>query len=214
VTRVFLGVTGASGAAYAGGLLRALSGAGVEVGLCVSEAGRQVIGHEVLGLGPRPGVSGDEILARFAARYAEGPGPVTLLDLHDMTQPFASGSSLAPAAVIAPCSMSTLGAIAHGVGGNLIHRCADVMLKERRRLVLVPRETPLSLVHLENMAALTRAGAVVLPAMPGLYTLPRTVEDMVDFVVGKVLDHLGVAHRLLARWGEDAAPPASVETLP
>lgn len=210
MTRVFLGVTGASGAAYAGGLLRALTRAGCEVGLCVSEAGRQVISHELLGLGARPAVSGDEILARFTARYAEGPGPVRVLDLHDMTQPFASGSSLAPAAVVAPCSMSTLAAIAHGVGGNLVHRCADVMLKERRTLVLVPRETPLSLIHLENMAAVTRAGALVLPASPGLYTLPETVGDMVDFVVGKVLDHLGVPHALLRRWGEAPA----VEAVP
>jgi flavin prenyltransferase len=210
VTRVFLGVTGASGAAYAGGLLRALAGAGCEVGLCVSEAGRQVIAHELLGLGARPAISGDEILARFTARYAEGPGTVQVLDLHDMTQPFASGSSLAPAAVVAPCSMSTLAAIAHGVGGNLVHRCADVMLKERRTLILVPRETPLSLIHLENMAAVTRAGALVLPASPGLYTLPETVGDMVDFVVGKVLDHLGVPHALLRRWGEAPA----LETLP
>jgi flavin prenyltransferase len=210
VTRVFLGVTGASGAAYAGGLLRGLTAAGCEVGLCASDAGRQVIAHELLGLGPRPALSGDEILARFVARFAEAPGPVRVLDLHDMTQPFASGSSLAPAAVVAPCSMSTLASIAHGVGGNLIHRCADVMLKERRRLILVPRETPLSLVHLENMAAVTRAGALVLPAAPGLYTLPGTVQDMIDFVVGKVLDQLGVPHALLRRWGETPA----LETLP
>jgi len=99
----------------------------------------------------RPALSGDEILARFVARNAEGPGEVRVLDLHDMTQPFASGSSLAPAAVVAPCSMSTLAAIAHGVGGNLIHRCADVMLKERRRLVIVPRETPMRLPQLRNL---------------------------------------------------------------
>src|SRR5262249_57033950 len=119
---------------------------------------------------------GDEVLARFVDRFADQAGAVSVLDLHDLTQPWASGSSLGPAAVVAPCSMSTLAAIAHGTGGNLIHRAADVMLKERRTLVLVPRETPLSLVHLENMAAVTRAGAMVLPAMPGLSTMPTTVE--------------------------------------
>jgi flavin prenyltransferase len=200
--RVFLGVTGASGAAYGAGVLRGLTAAGAEVGLCVSDAGIQVIAHELMGLGPRPPLSRDEVLARFVEAHASGPGSVRVLDLRDMTQPFASGSSLAPAAVIVPCSMSTLAAIAHGTGGNLITRCADVMLKERRTLIVVPRETPLGLVHLENMTALTRAGAIVMPAMPGLYTLPERVDDMVDFMVGKVLDHLGVEHRLLRRWGE------------
>jgi 4-hydroxy-3-polyprenylbenzoate decarboxylase len=205
VRRVFLGVTGASGALYGGRLLRALTAAGCEVGLCASEAGVQVAAHETLGMGPRPAASRDEILARFVDRFADAAGSVSVLDLHDLTQPWASGSSLGPAAVVAPCSMSTLAAVAHGIGGNLIHRAADVMLKERRTLILVPRETPLSLVHLENMAAVTRAGAVVLPAMPGLYTLPATVEEMVDFVVGKILDRLGVPHDLLRRWGERPA---------
>jgi 4-hydroxy-3-polyprenylbenzoate decarboxylase len=203
--RVFLGVTGASGAAYGGRLLRALTEAGCEVGVCASEAAHQVIGHELFELGPRPAASSDEITARFLDRFCEEPGRAELLDLYDLTQPWASGSSLAPAAVVCPCSMSTLAAIAHGTGGNLIHRCADVMLKEGRKLVLVPRETPLSLVHLENLLAVRRAGATVLPAMPGLYTLPRTVQDMVDFVVGKVLDQLGVPHALLRRWGEQPA---------
>jgi 4-hydroxy-3-polyprenylbenzoate decarboxylase len=198
-------MTGASGAAYGGRLLRALTAGGCDVGLCASEAAHQVIGHEVLELGPRPAASREEVLTAFLDRFAEPPGRVEVLDLHDLTQPWASGSSLAPAAVICPCSMSTLAAVAHGTGGNLIHRCADVMLKEGRKLVLVPRETPLSLVHLENLLAVRRAGATVLPAMPGLYTLPRSVDDMVDFVVGKVLDQLGVPHTLLRRWGERPA---------
>jgi len=170
----------------------------------VSGNGAHVISHELFGAGPRPPADPEAVVARFADRFAAGPGPVTVLDLDDMTSPFASGSSLAPAALVIPCSGSTLAAIAHGTARNLIHRAADVMLKERRRLVLVPRETPLSLVQLENMAAVTRAGAVVLPAMPGFYTLPETVDDLVDFVVGKALDHLGVEHRLLARWGEES----------
>jgi 4-hydroxy-3-polyprenylbenzoate decarboxylase len=141
---------------------------------------------------------------------------VTVLGLNDLTAPFASGSSLAPAALIAPCSGSTLGAIATGTARNLIHRCADVMLKERRRLVLMTRETPLSLVQIENMAAVTRAGAVVMPAAPGLYGLPRSLDDMVDFMVAKALDQLGVPHDLMARWGEGAAtarPSSAHEAL-
>jgi 4-hydroxy-3-polyprenylbenzoate decarboxylase len=195
-------VTGASGAVYAGHALRALSGAGCEVGLCVSASGAHVISHELLGGGPAPPADPAAAVAAFVERYAAGPGPVTVLGLDDMTSPFASGSSRTASALICPCSGSTLGAIASGAARNLIHRAADVMLKERRRLVLVPRETPLSLIQLENMAAVTRAGAVVLPAMPGFYTLPRRIEDLVDFIVGKALDHLGIEHALLPRWGE------------
>jgi 4-hydroxy-3-polyprenylbenzoate decarboxylase len=202
--RIFLGVTGASGAIYAAHALRALTAAGCEVGLCASEAGVQVISHELLGLGVRPALPEDEVVGRMAARYVEPPGSVEILDRRDLTSAFASGSSLSPGAIIAPCSMSTLGAIAHGTGGSLIHRCADVMLKEGRRLVLVPRETPLSLIHLENMVTVRRAGATVVPAMPGFYGHPRTLDDLVDFVVGKALDQLGVPHALLRRWGADA----------
>ena len=203
--RVFLGVTGASGALYAGHALRALTGAGCDVGLCVSGSGAHVISHEILEAGPCPPADPALVVNAFVERYATQPGSVTILGLNDMTAPFASGSSLAPAALIAPCSGATLACIAHGTARNLIHRCADVMLKERRRLVVMPRETPLSLIHLENMAALTRAGAIVMPAMPGFYNLPRSVDQLVDFMVAKALDHLGVPHDLLARWGEAPA---------
>jgi len=200
--RIFLGVTGASGAAYAGRALRALTRAGCRVGLCASDAGCQVIGHEILELAELPGpVRRDEVLARFLDLYADG-ADVDVLDPGDFSSRYASGSSGARAALVAPCSMATLAVIAHGTGTNLIHRAAEVMLKERRRLVLVPRETPLSLVQIENMAAVTRAGGIVLPAMPGLYTRPRTVEDMIDFVVARALDHLGVANDLVPRWGQ------------
>ncbi len=200
--RVFLGVTGASGAAYAGHALRALTDAGCDVGLCVSGSGAHVISHEILEAGTRPPDDPALVVESFVARYATGPGSVTVLGLNDLTAPFASGSSLAPAALIAPCSGASLACIAHGTARNLIHRCADVMLKERRTLVLMPRETPLSLIHLENMAAVTRAGAIVMPAMPGFYNHPRSVDDLIDFMVAKALDHLGVEHRLMARWGE------------
>ncbi len=204
MTRIFLGVTGASGAAYAMTALRALTDAGCDVGLCVSRNGAHVISHELLQAGRHAPEDPDAVVREFVARAAAAPGKVTILGLDDLTAPFASGSSLAPAALICPCSGSTLATIAHGITRNLIHRCADVMLKERRTLVLMTRETPLSLVHIENMAAVTRAGAVVMPASPGFYNHPTEVTQLVDFMVGKALDHLGVPHGLLARWGEDA----------
>ena len=120
--------------------------------------------------------------------------------------PMASGSNPGDAMAICPCTMGTLGAIANGLADNLIERAADVMLKERRPLVLVPRETPLSAIHLENMLKLARAGAVILPPAPGFYTHPQTVADLVDFVVARVLDHLAVPHALLPRWGDAARP--------
>lgn len=203
VKRIFLGVTGASGAAYAATALRQLTLSGCDVGLCVSRAGAHVISHEFLLAGRQAPSDPDGVVREFAARAAAGPGSVTILGLDDLTAPFASGSSLAPAALICPCSGSTLGAIAHGTARNLIHRCADVMLKERRTVVLMTRETPLSLIHIENMAAVTRAGAIVMPASPGFYHNPTDVGHLVDFMVGKALDHLGVAHQLLMRWGDD-----------
>jgi flavin prenyltransferase len=120
----------------------------------------------------------------------------------DFSAGIASGSFLTGGMVVAPCSMSTLGAICHGITNNLITRAADVHLKERRKLVLVPRETPLSLVHIENMAGVTRAGAVVLPAMPGWYHNPRTLDDLIRFIVSRICDQLGVPNTLINRWGE------------
>lgn len=210
--RVFLGVTGASGAPYAAGALRALTAAGCEVGLCVSRSGAHVISHELFRGGRQAPRDPDSVVRRFVDEYADPAGSVTVLDLGNLTAPFASGSSLAPGALICPCSGATLATIAHGTARNLIHRCADVMLKERRTLVLMTRETPLNLIHIENMAAVTRAGAVLLPAMPGFYNHPRGVQDLVDFMVGKALDHLGVANTLLRRWGDD--PDAPEEDMP
>ncbi len=206
--RVFLGVTGASGAPYAARALSALCAAGCDVGLCVSHSGAHVISHELLGRGPeRPGDPG-EVVERFVEAHGS-PGQVTLLDLHDMTSPFASGSARAGGVLVLPCSGSSLGAIAHGTAANLIHRAADVALKERRPLVLVTRETPLSLIAIENMASVTRAGAMVMPASPGFYGLPGGMDDLIDFVVGKALDAIGVSHSLLLRWGEAPVEPAA-----
>lgn len=204
-SRVFLGITGASGAAYGAAALRALTAAGCEVGLCISESGARVIAHELFAEGAGPVADPAALGRRLIAEYAESPGTVVALELDQLTAPFASGSSNAPAALIAPCSGSTLAAIAHGTGRNLIHRCADVMLKERRRLVLIPRETPLNLIHIENMATVVRAGAVVLPAAPGFYHRPRSIDDLVAFIVGKALDQLGIDHDLLRRWGDEDA---------
>lgn len=199
--RIFLGVTGASGAPYGARALRALTAAGHHVGLCVSDAGARVISHEILGEGPRP-ASYPDVVDRFAAMFADPAGAVDVLDQDDIACSFASGSSGARAALVAPCSTSTLGRIAHGTGDNLIHRVAEVMLKERGTLVVMPRETPASLIQLRNMVAVTEAGGIVLPASPGFYAMPESIDDLVDFVVGKALDLLGVEHVLFARWGQ------------
>jgi 4-hydroxy-3-polyprenylbenzoate decarboxylase len=190
-----LAMTGASGAAYAVGLLRVLVAAGKTVHLTISPSGAQVL-REELGL--------DVALARFdpAPFEAAGPGRIVYHFHGDFTAGIASGSFRTAGMVVAPCSMSTLGCIAHGITTNLITRAADVHLKERRKLVLVPRETPLSLIHLENMAAVTRAGAVVTPAAPGLYHRPKGLDDLVRFMVSRVCDQLGVDNALIARWGE------------
>ncbi len=211
--RIFLGVTGASGALYGGRALAALTDAGHHVGLCVSDAGARVISHEVLGEGPRPADYHD-VAERFAAMFARPAGAVDLLSADDIASSFASGSAGARQALVAPCSTSTLGHIAHGTGGNLIHRVAEVMLKERGGLIIIPRETPVSLIQLRNMVAVTEAGGVVLPASPGLYTLPATVEDMVDFVVGKALDLMGVEHALFPRWGQPDVPAGTLGDHP
>ena len=152
-----------------------------------------------------PHLSSDETLARFLEHAG---GAATLYHEQDWSSPYASGSAKVDAYVICPCSMGTLGTVASGAMSNLIHRAASVALKEGRRLVLVPRETPLSTIHLENMLRLAHAGAIVLPPAPGFYLKPQTIADLVDFVVARVLDHLGVAHDLVTRWGEAREAPA------
>jgi flavin prenyltransferase len=193
---VFLGITGASGAPYAARLLSALVAADCEVGICASRAGVEVLATELYGDARLPP---DEVLARFA----EGAGDaVTLWDGNDWKAPYASGSARVDGYVICPCSMGTLGTIASGAMSNVIHRAASVAIKEGRKLVLVPRETPLSSIHLENMLRLRQAGAVILFAAPGFYHGAETVDDLVDFVVGRCLDQLGVENSLVARWGQ------------
>lgn len=190
-------ITGASGAPYGVRLLEVLLAAGREVHLSVSPSGQAVIGEE---LGRRVD------LERFdAAALLGGPVPTAgRLHYHhykNLMAPIASGSFLTAAMAICPCSGSTLSAVAHALGENLIHRAAEVHLKERRKLVVVPRETPLSLPQLKNMQAIHEAGAVVLPASPGFYARAETVSDLVDFVVARICDQLGVTNSLVHRWG-------------
>ena len=194
--RVFLGITGASGAPYAARLLEALAGAGCEIGLCASRAGIEVLATELY---DDARLSSDETLARLIEPVR---GAVTLHDERDWHAPYASGSAKVDGYVICPCSMGTLGTIASGAMSNLIHRAASVALKEERRLVLMPRETPLSLIHLRNMLAVKEAGATVLFLAPGFYHGAETVDDLVDFIVARALDQLGLEVEHVKRWGE------------
>jgi 4-hydroxy-3-polyprenylbenzoate decarboxylase len=195
--RVFLGVTGASGAPYALRLLEALAAAGCEVGVCASSAGVEVLATELYG---EARLSRDETLARFTERAGEA---AAIYDPNDWRAPYASGSAKVDAYVICPCSMGTLGTLASGAMSNLIHRAASVALKEERRLVVMPRETPLSDIHLENMLRLRRAGATILFLAPGFYHGAESVADLVDFVVGRCLDQLGLENALVRRWGQE-----------
>jgi len=194
--RVFLGVTGASGAPYAERLLRALADADCEIGLTASGSGVQVIATELYG---DPSLPREEVLERFVG---EARDHVTVYGESDFGSPYASGSAKVDAYVICPCSMATVGTLAAGAMQNLIHRAASVALKERRKLVLVPRETPLSSIHLRGLATLNDAGAVILFAAPGFYHAPKEISDLVDFLVARCLDQLGVEHVLSKRWGD------------
>lgn len=198
MSRYFLGLSGGSGHAYAQTLIRALVEAGHDVDVSVTEAGAKVLRHE---LGVEAGAHGERLAGaletwlgqRIAAR-------VRAFDSRAVEAPPSSGTSLTGGVIVCPCSMGTLARVSIGFSSNLVERAADVALKERRALVLVPREAPYSAIHLENMLRLARMGAVILPASPGFYHAPRTVQDLVDHVVGKILDVLRVEHSLGARW--------------
>ncbi len=191
---VFLGVTGASGAPYAVRLLEALVHARQPVQLIVSDHGLRLLRTET-------DVGTVEAL-RAHVGGAAWDASVTLFDDNDRGAAPASGSARNRGMVICPCSMGTISAISQGTSRSLVERAADVALKERRALVVVPRETPYSAIHLENMLRLTRAGAIILPASPGFYHRPTRIDELVDFVVARVLDHLGVEHALGRRWGD------------
>lgn len=219
-------ITGASGAAYSVRLIEVLLAAGCDVHLTISPSGQAVLKHELdlaidlenfnkanllleaersatdaklIALRARAGISSEE--SSVLAVQLGNTGEIHYHHYQDMMAPLASGSFLTSGMVICPCSGSTLGAIANGMGNNLIHRAAEVHLKERRKLVLVTRETPLSLPHLDNLRKTAEAGAVVLPASPGFYHGARTIRDLVDFIVGRICDQLGIENMMVSRWG-------------
>jgi len=196
---ITVALTGASGMAYGLRLVECLVRAEAGVYLLYSEAAH-VVAKQELGIAIPPRASEAERL--FSERYSAKQGQLRVFGREDWFAPVASGSNPPDAMVICPCTMGTLAAVAAGLSDGLIERAADVTLKEGRKLILVPRETPFSALHLENMLRLSRAGAVILPANPGFYHHPKTVEQLVDFVVARVLDHVGVAHDLMQRWGD------------
>lgn len=195
---IFVALTGASGAIYGLHLMKELLGRGVHLTVCISESGHLVCREETgLDLSGEVSAATDRLCAYLGV--ATG---IEVVSPGDLLVSVASGSAAPAAMVVAPCSMGTLARIACGISGTLIERAADVMLKERLPLLLVPRETPLSEIHLENMLKLARAGARIVPAMPGFYHRPESVDDLVNFVVGKVLDQLAIPNDLFKRWGD------------
>ncbi len=199
---VALAITGASGIQYALRLLECLTGARRRIYLMISKPAQVVIGMETeLRL---PGRTAD-IEAFFAERYRAAPGQLSVFGESQWTAPVASGSSAPDAMVVCPCTTGTLSAIAQGSSNNLIERAADVCIKERRPLILMPREMPFSTIHLENMLRLAHAGVVIMPPNPGFYNKPASIDELIDFVVARVLDHLQVEHSLAPRWGADPA---------
>lgn len=201
ITDLVVAITGASGSVYAVRLLEVLLRAGRTVHLAISPAATEVFERE---LGRIVSLHPDSFDPRHLMGAAVGGINFEKLKYHNVRNfqsGIASGSFLTGGMVICPCSMGTIAAIAHGMSENLIHRAADVHLKERRKLIVVPRETPLGLVQLKNLTAIAEAGAVVLPAMPAFYTMPTSVQDMVDFIVGRICDQLGVETGLTKRWG-------------
>lgn len=196
-TDLVLAMTGASGAPYGVRLLEVLLAAGRTVHLTISPSAVQVLQQEL----DRSVDLQNFRLADLLGQDSPSKNRVAYHHYTDFSAGIASGSFLTAGMVVCPCSMGTVAGIAHGLSQNLIHRAADVHLKERRRLILVPRETPLNIVQLRNLTACVEAGAVVLPAMPAFYTKPQTLQDVIDFIVGRICDQLGVEHQLLRRWG-------------
>lgn len=198
--RVTLAITGASGAPYALKLLASLVTAGKDVYVLISSAAKVVFAtEENLKVPSRP-----EDAAAFLTDHCNArPGQIQVFGKEEWFSPVASGSVAPHTMIVCPCSTGTLSSIAVGASDNLIERAADVILKERGQLVLVPREMPLSSIHLENMLKLSQMGATIMPAAPGFYHNPETIEDLVDFVVARILDHVGIDQSLVARWGYD-----------
>ncbi|OGT88946.1 MAG: aromatic acid decarboxylase [Gammaproteobacteria bacterium RIFOXYD12_FULL_61_37] len=198
---IALAITGASGSIYGLRLLQWLVQSGRPVYLMVSQAGQIVLRMEQ---GIEVPATPEAATRWFSERYDAVPGQIRVFGRQQWTAPVASGSNPPEAMVVCPCTTGTLASIAAGISNDLIDRAADVALKERRKLILVVRETPFSEIHLENMLKLTRMGAVVMPANPGFYHHPQTLDDLADFMVARVLDHLGIGHELMPRWGNEA----------
>lgn len=197
---ITLAFTGASGMPYGMRLLECLLQAGQHVNLVYSQAAQMVAKQEInLVLPARP----QDAEKMLCAHFGTFAGELRVYGRDDWYAPMASGSNPGDAMVVCPCTMGTLGKIAAGISDDLITRSADVMLKEKCPLILVPRETPFSAIHLENMLRLSHAGAVILPPNPGFYTHPQSVQEIIDFVVARILDHLEVAHSLTERWGKE-----------
>lgn len=192
---IVVGITGASGSIYGVKLIETLLGMNFLVHLVVSNAGWRVIKEEL-------GWNTSDREATLKDHFGQLPGKLVYHPIADIGASIASGSFLTHGMIVMPCSMGTLSSIANGTSDNLMARAADVMLKEGRPLVLVPRETPLHAIHLENMLKLARLGVRIIPAMPAFYFGPQTIDDLVKFLVGKVLDNLGIEHALFKRWGE------------
>ncbi len=197
---ICLAFTGASGMQYGVRLLECLLEAGCRVQLLYSQVA-QIVAKEEMALELPSRASDAQVF--FRERYAALPGELDVFGRDEWFSPVASGSNPPDAMVVCPCTMGTLASIAQGLANNLIERAADVALKEGRKLVLVPRETPFSAIHLENMLRLVRAGAVILPPVPGFYHHPRRIEDLIDFIVARILDQLRVHHSLMSRWGAE-----------
>ena len=196
---VTLALSGASGMAYGLRLLECLVKADLDVNLLVSQSAHVVAKQE---LGIALPARAPELERMLAAGTGAQPGQLRVFGREDWFAPVASGSSVADAMIVCPCSMGSVAAIANGLSDNLIERAADVTLKEGKKLVLVPRETPFSTLHLENLLKLSRMGAVILPANPGFYHHPQSIEALIDFIVARILDQLGVVHALMERWGD------------
>lgn len=191
MSKYIVGITGASGSMYGVRLIEELLKSGNEVHIIITDSGKKVLKYET-----------DYSFDSLIKHLEKFESNIIVQDIDDLFAPTASGSFQTDGMIILPCSMATLGEIANGMSKNLLGRSADVCLKERRRLIIVPRETPFNTIHLKNMIRLNEAGAIILPAMPGFYHRPETIEDMIDFVVGKVMDSLGIENNLFKRWGK------------
>ena len=209
---ISLAWTGASGAPYGLKLLECLLASGYQVFLMISSAARVVLATEHgLQLSANSDKAKAQLLEVLAQKKITLSGELVVLGKDEWFSPPASGSAAPKQMVICPCSTGTLAAVATGMSNNLLERAADVVLKERGQLILVPRETPFNAIHLEHMLTLSRLGVTIMPAAPGFYHNPKSVEDLVDFMVARILDHLGVDHALTSRWGYDKHSPNDID---